>query len=82
MSEADKCEHTREMMLRSITLTSMRAPQFVGRALACSVSIAMLMLLAPSGRAQDTEIDPGVLMQPGVSQLLARECATRIADVR
>jgi aminopeptidase N len=54
----------------------------VGCALACSVSIAMLTLLAQPGRAQDTEIDPGVLMQPGVSQLLARERAARITDVR
>ncbi len=68
--------------MRSITLTSMRAPQFVARALVCSASIAMLTLLAQPGRAQDTEIDPGVLMQPGVSQLLARERATRIGDVR
>jgi aminopeptidase N len=70
------------MMMRSITLTSMRAPQFVGRALACSVSIAMLTLLAQPARAQDTETDPGVLMKPGVSSLLARERATRISDVR
>lgn len=69
-------------MIRSITLTSMAAPRFADRALVCSISIATLTLLALPARAQDTEIDPGVLMQPGVSTLLARERATRISDVR
>jgi len=32
--------------------------------------------------AQETETDPGLLMQPGVSALLARERSGRIADIR
>lgn len=66
-------------MLRSITLTRMRAPQFAVCALIGGLSILGLTLPV---RAQDTEIDPGILMQPGVSMLLARERATRLSDVR
>ncbi|MGQ0642196.1 MAG: M1 family metallopeptidase [Gemmatimonadaceae bacterium] len=33
-------------------------------------------------RGQDAETDPGLLMQPGVSALLAKERSARIADVR
>lgn len=66
-------------MLRSITLTRMRAPSFSMRALVSFFSVAALAIPL---RAQDTEIDPGVLMQPGVSTLLARDRAARVSDVR
>ncbi|MEW5917549.1 MAG: M1 family aminopeptidase [Gemmatimonadota bacterium] len=67
-------------MSRCISLTLMHAEQFVRAAVAPVLGV--LLLAAAPVAAQEVETDPGVLMQPGVSSLLARERAARISDVR
>ncbi len=68
-------------MLPSISLTAMEAARHRCTIVALSILAAVGMAAAPA-HTQDVEIDPGLLMQPGVSIVLARERAARIADVR
>ena len=60
----------------------MHVSQYSVGILARICAVASLMLGALAVSAQEGETDPGLLMRPGVSALLARERAARISDVR
>lgn len=81
MRDRLETRRTSEMTLRSISLTTMD-PARIRRVLIALVTLALLGSAAAPARSQDGEVDPGLLMQPGVSAVLARERAARIADVR